>query len=87
VARGLTALHGTGKLNGAPEQQQFFGLGGLAGVGVRNDRECAAPLRLVGNTAHLCYKRLISKKFASLPDLAPMCLENQLFICFPWAPK
>ncbi len=36
-------LHRPGLLNGTAVEQQLFGEGGLAGVGVGNDREIAAP--------------------------------------------
>ncbi len=42
VARRLAALHRAGHLDRAAEQQQLLGQRGLAGVGVRDDREGAA---------------------------------------------
>ena len=39
----LLGLDLAGKLDGAAEQQQLLGQRRLAGVRVRNDRECAAP--------------------------------------------
>src|SRR6185437_1541515 len=42
VARSLAALDRAGHLDRAAEQQQLFGQCGLAGIGVRDDREGAA---------------------------------------------
>src|SRR5258705_8059169 len=42
VARGLAALHGARHLNGAAEQQELLGQGGLTRVGVRDDSEAAS---------------------------------------------
>ena len=39
----LTSTNGAGQLDGAGVQQQFFRKSRLAGVGVRDDGECAAP--------------------------------------------
>jgi len=46
MPRGLAALDGTGKLNGAAEQQQLFGEGGLTGVRVGNYCKGAPFIRL-----------------------------------------
>src|SRR3546814_1103373 len=48
----LAALDGAGKLDRAAEQQQLFGQGGLAGVGMRNDGERAAARRALGDDTH-----------------------------------
>jgi hypothetical protein len=53
VTRRLAALDGPGKLDSTPEQQQLFSQRGLARVRVGNNRESTAPLRLVGDTAHV----------------------------------
>ncbi len=52
VAGGLAALDGPGQLDRTPEQQQLFGEGGLAGVGVRNDGEGAATRHFVERLSH-----------------------------------
>ena len=52
VAGGLAALHRTGHLDRASEQQQLFGQRGLAGVRVGNDGEGAATRRFVGDFGH-----------------------------------
>ncbi|HSM75524.1 MAG TPA: hypothetical protein VK852_12840 [Desulfobacterales bacterium] len=43
MAGGLAGLDGAGQLDGAAEKEQFFGQGGLAGVGVADDAEGAPP--------------------------------------------
>ena len=42
----LVALHGPGHVDGAAEEQQFLGQGGLAGIGVGDHRKGAAPRNL-----------------------------------------
>jgi hypothetical protein len=41
MARGFPPFHGPRHLNRTPEQQEFFGEGGLARIGVRDDGEGA----------------------------------------------
>lgn len=50
----LVALYGSGHVDGASEQQQLFGQGRLAGVGVRDDGECAPPLYFFGQFVRHC---------------------------------
>src|SRR5579885_2211664 len=47
MTRGLAALHGAGQLDGAAEQQQLLGEGGLACVRMRDDRKSATALDLL----------------------------------------
>ena len=35
-------FHGTSHVNGATEEEEFFGKGGLTGIGVRDNGECAS---------------------------------------------
>ncbi len=49
---GLAALDSARELNGAAEQQEFFGERGLARVGVGNDGKRAPPRRLLGDLGH-----------------------------------
>ncbi len=51
VPRGLSRLHAAGDLDGAREEQELLGERGLAGVGVRDDREGAAACRLPGRSS------------------------------------
>ena len=51
MAVALARLHGASHLNRTAEQQQLFGQGGLAGIGVRNDRKRASPVHFAGNPA------------------------------------
>ena len=67
----LAALDGTGQLDGATEQQQLFSQRGLARVGVGDDGEGTAPLRLVGDTAHAAGCRVT--KTAILPQRQVFC--------------
>jgi hypothetical protein len=46
VPRGFAGLDRSGHVNGAAEQQEFLGQGGLAGVGMRNNRKRAAAADL-----------------------------------------
>jgi hypothetical protein len=48
VARGLAALHGARHLNGAAEQQELLGQGGLARVGVGNDGKSSSLADFLG---------------------------------------
>ena len=52
MARGLAALDGAGHLDRAAEQQQLLGERGLAGVGVRDDRERPPPTDLGSLIVH-----------------------------------
>jgi hypothetical protein len=45
MTRGFTPLYRTCQLNGATEQQQFFGNGRFTRVRVRDDGESATPLQ------------------------------------------
>ena len=54
VARGLASLHRARHLNGAAEQQEFFGERRLAGVGVRDDRKSPSPTDFGRKIAHEC---------------------------------
>jgi hypothetical protein len=52
VARGLTALDGTGQLNRAAEQQQFFRERGLTRIGVGDDRKGPTPFNFFQELGH-----------------------------------
>ena len=44
VARGAARLDGAGEMDGAAVEEELLGERGLAGVRVRDDRECAPAL-------------------------------------------
>src|SRR5690606_12266597 len=50
--RSLARLHAAGDLDRAGEEEQLLGEGGLAGVGVRDDREGTAPGNLRFEVLH-----------------------------------
>ena len=52
VPAGLAALHGTGELDRAAVQQQFFGQRRFAGIRMRDDRKGAAFTNLVFEALH-----------------------------------
>ena len=52
MAHRLAALDGAGELNGATEQQQFLGQGGLAGIRMRDDRKGAPAVELFFQLGH-----------------------------------
>ena len=54
MLRARLALNGTRRLDAAGIEQQFFGKGRLAGVGVRNDRKRATRGNLVRQGCHAC---------------------------------
>ena len=57
VALGFAAAHGPGQLDRAAVEQQLLGQGGLAGVGVRNDREGAPARNLAAQHVGLIIRR------------------------------
>jgi len=68
-----TRVHRTGFLNGAGVQQELLGQRGLAGVGVADDRDGAAPGRLGTNVHDFRHREVnLPTGFARSPSTVEM---------------
>lgn len=77
---GFASFDGTGKLDCAAKQQQFFGQRGFAGIRVGNDRECATGLDGVGNW-HGSWLRCAASSGARKASALPVGLYRTLLGC------